>query len=347
METLWFFIVAVMVAVYVVLDGFDFGAGILSLFVAKTDEERRSILAAIGPYWDGNEVWLLAGGGALFFAFPKAYAAGFSGFYLPLVMVLWLLMIRNLSIEFRSKEASNVWRSLWDGGLFISSALMAIVLGAALGNVVRGVPLNAEGYFSGPLFTNFMPDAHPGVLDWFTVTIGVFALVVLMLQGALFLRWRLDGPVRDRATAAAKNLWPAVIAVGVLATLAVQLVRPELFGAIFGRPVSLLLTLVFICSFVGVRATLGNKNELLPFVANSLFIATMLAATAVGAYPTLLHSTLDPVNDINAYNAHTSAYSMSIGAVIWVVAIIPVLGYFTYLFRSFAGKVSKGDLIGH
>ena len=161
METIWFGIVAVMVAVYVVLDGFDFGAGVLHLFVAKTDEERRSVLSAIGPFWDGNEVWLLAGGGALFFAFPSAYAAGFSGFYLPLTMVLWLLMIRGLSIEFRNKEESPLWRSFWDGGLFLSSALMAIVLGAALGNVLRGVPLDATGYFS----ARSLQTSHPVLIQ--------------------------------------------------------------------------------------------------------------------------------------------------------------------------------------
>src|SRR3954469_20481015 len=146
METTWFVIVSLMMATYVVLDGFDFGAGILHLFVAKTDLERRTVLAAIGPLWDGNEVWLLAGGGVLFFAFPRAYAAGFSGFYLPLMMVLWLLILRGVSIEFRSMEESPLWRSFWDGVFFLSSSLMAIVLGAALGNVIRGVPLDATGY---------------------------------------------------------------------------------------------------------------------------------------------------------------------------------------------------------
>src|SRR5947209_3824924 len=140
METLWYAILAGMLTVYVVLDGFDFGAGILHLFVARTDEERRTVLAAIGPVWDGNEVWLIASGGMLVYAFPRAYAGGFSGFYLPLMMALWLLILRGLSIEFRSLEPIPLWRSFWDGVFFFSSTLMAIVLGAALGNVIRGVP---------------------------------------------------------------------------------------------------------------------------------------------------------------------------------------------------------------
>src|SRR5579871_642333 len=155
MEAIWFGILAVMVATYVVLDGFDFGAGILHLFLAKTNDERRTVLSAIGPFWDGNEVWLLAGGGVLVFAFPRAYAAGFSGFYLPLMMVLWLLIFRGIAIEFRPLENNNLWRSFWDGLFALASTLMAVVLGAALGNVIRGVPLNADGYFSGPLFSDF------------------------------------------------------------------------------------------------------------------------------------------------------------------------------------------------
>src|SRR5690242_14706587 len=176
MQTVWFTLISVMLAVYVVLDGFDFGAGILHLAVARTDRERRTVLAAIGPVWDGNEVWLLASGGVLVFAFPRAYSAGFSGFYLPLMMALWLLILRGISIEFRSQQPNHLWRSFWDGVFWFSSTLMAIILGAALGCVIRGVPLGGSGFFSGPLFTNFRAGVQPGVLDWYTVLVGLFTL---------------------------------------------------------------------------------------------------------------------------------------------------------------------------
>src|SRR5437762_1854450 len=189
METVWFALVSLMLAAYVVLDGFDFGAGILHLFVAKTDAERRTVLAAIGPVWNGNEVWLIASGGVLVFAFPKVYAAGFSGFYLPLMMVLWLLVLRGISIEFRSKEDNPLWRTFWDNVFFGSSLSMSVVLGAALGNVIRGVPLGSSGYFQGALFTNFQPGPNPGVLDWYTISVAVFAALVLAGHGALFLNW--------------------------------------------------------------------------------------------------------------------------------------------------------------
>src|SRR5579864_9321565 len=151
MGTIWFCLVAIMLAGYVVLDGFDIGAGILHLWIARTEAERRTVLRSIGSVWDGNEVWLIAGGGTLYFAFPTLYAASFSGFYLPLMMVLWLLVLRGIGIEFRMHIENPVWRSLFDGFFAISSALLAIFFGAALGNVVRGVPLGADHFFFEPL----------------------------------------------------------------------------------------------------------------------------------------------------------------------------------------------------
>src|SRR6202795_3044824 len=175
METLWFCLVAVMLALYVLLDGFDLGAGAVHFLVAKTEEERRQVIASIGPVWDGNEVWLLAAAGTLYFAFPALYAASFSGFYLPLMMVLWLLMLRGISIEFRSHVESPVWRPLWDVVFGGASALLAIFFGAALGNVVRGVPLDASGFFFLPLWTDFWTGGQLGILDWYTLAIGLAA----------------------------------------------------------------------------------------------------------------------------------------------------------------------------
>ena len=169
MATVWFMIVAVMVTAYVVLDGFDLGAGAIYLLVAKTADERRMVLRSIGPVWDGNEVWLLAAGGTLYFAFPLLYASSFSGFYLPLMMVLWLLMLRAIGIEFRAHIENPVWQGFFEVIFSVSSALLAIFLGAALGNVIRGVPLGPEGYFFEPLWTNFRLSDQPGILDWYTV----------------------------------------------------------------------------------------------------------------------------------------------------------------------------------
>src|SRR5882762_9631531 len=161
MEMLWFAIVSAMLAVYTVLDGFYFGVGILHRFVARTDEERRTVLAAIGSVWDGNEVWLIASGGVLFMVFPKVYSAAFSGFYMALMIVLWLLILRGIAIESRSHQENPLWRDFWDTAFSLSSALLAIVLGASLGNMIRGVPLDETGFFAIPLFTDFQPGTRP------------------------------------------------------------------------------------------------------------------------------------------------------------------------------------------
>src|SRR5271154_753053 len=193
METLWFIVVAVMLTVYVILDGFDLGAGVIYLVAARTTEERRMILSAIGPVWDGNEVWLIAAGGTLYFAFPVLYASAFSGFYLPLMMVLWLLMLRGIGIEFRAHMENPVWQGFFDVIFCVSSALLAIFFGAALGNVVRGVPLGPDGYFFEPLWTNFRVQSNAGILDWYTVLTGVIALVTLTAHGSLYVAVKTEG----------------------------------------------------------------------------------------------------------------------------------------------------------
>jgi len=205
METIWFWLVACMLAAYVIFDGFDFGAGIVHFFVARTNDERSAVLSTVGPVWDGNEVWLLAAGGTLYFAFPTLYASSFSGFYLPLMMVLWLLILRGVSIEFRNHVQSPVWHPLWDAGFSIASALLAIFFGAALGNVVRGVPLDAQGEFFLPLWTDWTPGKSPGILDWYTVLSGVAALAALALHGSLWVALKTKGEIESRARRAAST----------------------------------------------------------------------------------------------------------------------------------------------
>ena len=230
MSTLWFMIVAVMVAVYVLLDGFDIGAGAVHLFIAKNDAERRMVLRAIGPVWDGNEVWLLAAGGTLYFAFPLLYASSFSGFYLPLMMVLWLLMLRGIGIEFRTHIEEAVWKGFFDVIFGISSILLAIFFGAALGNVVRGVPLQADGYFFEPLWTNWRVGAQNGILDWYTVICGVVALVTLVVHGSLYLAIKTEGELNSRARKVASLFWPVQVLLTVASLIATVLRRAARAG---------------------------------------------------------------------------------------------------------------------
>lgn len=204
MPTIWFCLIAFMIAMYVLLDGFDIGAGILYLGVARTEAERRAVIGSIGPVWDGNEVWLIAGSGTLFFAFPVLYAAGLSGFYLPLMIVLWLLILRGISIEFRSLVSGPLWPPFWDSSFCISSALLAIFFGAALGNVIRGVPLDRQHYFFEPLWTNFRFGADAGILDWYTILVGVTAYLALAVHGALWVGYKCENQVAARARRVAR-----------------------------------------------------------------------------------------------------------------------------------------------
>ncbi len=219
MGTIWFCLVAIMLAGYVVLDGFDIGAGILHLWIARTEAERRAVLRSIGSVWDGNEVWLLAAGGTLYFAFPALYAASFSGFYLPLMIVLWLLILRGISIEFRSHVGGRIWSVFWDATFALASILLAVFFGAALGNVVRGVPFDASGNFFEPLWTNFIPNGETGILDWYTILIGVTALAVLALHGATWIAYKTEGALNERAVRWASLLWWLVAALTVIVTL--------------------------------------------------------------------------------------------------------------------------------
>jgi cytochrome bd ubiquinol oxidase subunit II len=337
MEVIWFCLVAIMIAGYVVLDGFDIGAGIIHLFVAKTDDERSSVIRSVGPVWDGNEVWLLAGGGTLYFAFPGLYASSFSGFYLPLMMVLWLLMIRGISIEFRNHIDSSTWKPFWDGGFAFGSILLAVFFGAALGNVVRGVPLDSSGDFFLPLWTNFLPGVNPGILDWFTVLIGLLALATLTLHGAKWVSYKTSGDVNARSRNIANRIWPAVVVLVALATAASFALQPQI-AANFGKyPWGALFPALALAGLIGVRLI---KDELKSFLASCAFIVGMLTSAAFGVFPYVLPSNADPALGLTIYNTAPAEYGLKVGLVWWIPGMILAGLYSVYVYRKFGGKVT-------
>jgi len=339
MEMLWFWLVSVMVAIYTVMDGFDFGAGILHHFVAKTDEERRTVIGAIGPWWDGNEVWLLAGGGAMFLAFPRTLAAGFSGFYMAMFLVVWTLILRGISIEFRSHLQDGLWRGFWDLTFTVASTLMPVLLGAALGNVIRGVPLDGTGYFNIPLFTHFSPKNPVGILDWYTVLIGVFALVTIAAHGSLFLAWKTEGEVQKRSLRLARPLWIAVVVLWMVATLATQNVNPGLYEAFPEAKLAWLFFAVYFGGLLVVFTGLAKERHLLAFLGSGAFILGLLATTAACVWPVMLGSTLDPKFSLTAHNASVATSGLQKGLVWWVIGFPIAVGYFVFLFRLHRGKV--------
>jgi cytochrome d ubiquinol oxidase subunit II len=342
MATIWFLLVAAMLVGYVVLDGFDLGVGVLYKLVAHTPQERNLVRRSIGPVWDANEVWLLAAGGTLYFAFPPLYAAAFSGFYLPLMLVLWLLIGRALGLELRSHLPEPLAQEICDALFMVSSLLLAIVFGAALGNVIRGVPLDAEGYFFLPLWTGFSPFAgdRPGVLDWYTVLCGVVALIALATHGAHYLVLRTSGEVAARARRLARlgtRALPLATAASLLATL---VVRPSVLANYRAAPVGFLLPATVAASFVIMERAVQRGQERAAFGASCAYLVGMLGGAAFALYPVLLPASGDPARAITLANAATSPYAMRVAMIWWLVAAILVMFTFRYLYRSFRGKLT-------
>lgn len=335
--TVWFVLVAFMIIAYVVLDGFDLGAGILHLFVARTDEERQIVLHSIGPVWDGNEVWLLAGGGTLFFAFPALYASSFSGFYLPLMIVLWLLIARAIGIEFRTRLQAAVWRSFFDGLFAISSALLAVFFGAALGNVVRGVPLGPDHLFFEALWTDWRVGPHPGILDWYTVVAGLLALVALTLHGALYLWLKNSETVATRSRKIALLCSPALAFLTVASLVATILIRPEVTRNYLEHPIWFVIPILVAISLVVVPLATLRQNEWVAFLASSLYLISMLAGAAVGLYPNLLPASADPANSLTIHNAAAGTHVLQVGLYWWIPGIALAVCYFVLIYRTYAG----------
>lgn len=339
METFWYIAVFLMLAIYVVLDGFDFGVGIVYPFVVRAETDRRRAIASIGPVWNGNEVWLIAAGGLLFFAFPKAYAAGFSGFYLALIIVLWLLIFRGLALELRSHIDHTLWKQGWDTAFSGASLLLAFVFGAALGNLIRGVPLNHKGYFFVALWTDFLTGPAPGILDWFTILTGLTSLSILALHGSNYLAMKTGGELYRRSDCAGRLAGWATVGFTIPALLAVPIVQPSLRLNFSGHPLEYLVPLAGMLALSGTLYFRRRQRDTAAFVASSLFILAMLGSVACGMYPHILMSTTDPAFSLTAFNAATDAYGLAVGLTWFLVGFALVLAYQIYLHRAFRGKV--------
>jgi cytochrome bd ubiquinol oxidase subunit II len=343
MGTLWFCLVGAMLAAYVVFDGFDLGAGIVHLFVARTLDERRLVVRSIGPVWDGNEVWLLAAGGVLYFSFPLLYASSFSGFYLPLMMVLWLLILRGIAIEFRAAFSSPVWAPFWDVVFSLASVLLAVFYGAALGNVVRGVPLDQGHRFFEALWTNFRLGPELGILDWYTILVGLAALAALAQHGALWVAVKTEGPVEERSWRAAQGVWPAVVALTAAITLATFRVQPHVLSNLDGHPWGYVFPALAIAGLGLTRWAIGRGNARRAFLGSCAYLVGMLASAGFGLYPDLLPASTDPAFSITVANAKAPAYGLRVGIVWWAIGMALAAGYFIFTYRRFAGKVRPGE----
>jgi len=347
MGFIWFSIVAVMLVAYVVLDGFDLGVGILHPFLARSEQERQLMLRSIGPVWDGNEVWLLAGGGTLYFAFPLLYASAFSGFYLALMIVLWLLIMRGASIELRMQIDMGLWRTFFDGLFFFSSAVLAIFYGAALANVIRGVPLHADGYFFLPLWTDWRVGPQPGILDWYTVIGGVVAFVALAEHGALYLAVKTEADLQTRARIFAKRLWTALCFVTLVSLPGSTIARPDTLTNYKAYPIAFAVPVVVLLALFGMFQFSRKGDDRKAFACSCVYLTVMMVGAAIALYPRLLPSTTGAEYDITVAKALSGPHTLHVGLIWWAFGMCLALLYFIIVYRMFRGKVSLDGGYSH
>jgi cytochrome bd ubiquinol oxidase subunit II len=339
-EIVWFCLVAIMIAGYVVLDGFDLGAGVVHLFVARTEQERQQVLHSIGPVWDGNEVWLIAGGGTLYFAFPALYSAAFSGFYLALMLVLWLLILRGISIELRSHIESPIWKPFWDLIFGGSSALLTLLYGAALGNVVRGVPLDSDGFFFIPLWTNLQPGPNAGIVDWYTLLIGSAAFTALAVHGCYWVVLKTNGDLQQRSREFGSRLWWAVVAFTAIITVVSFRLQPNLSKQFSEHVWGDVFPLIALAGLAGMRVWSARARDLGAFLCSSLYLVGMLTSVAFGVFPYVLPSSSAPEAGLTVANAAAAEYGLYIGLAWWIPGMALAVMYSVFVYRHFAGKVA-------
>ncbi len=332
MSDTWLILLVFMLSTWVVLDGFDLGAGILHLVVARCDDERRQVLASIGPVWDGNEVWLIAAGGTMLMAFPGLVGVAFAGFYLPIMIVLWLLIFRALGIELRHQLHDPLWCQFWDTAFAVSSLLLAVFVGAALANVFRGVPLGADGTFIEPLWTNFRVGASTGILDWYTILVGTTAAAALAMHGALWLAARTEGVVAARARRSALRLWPAVMALSIAAAAASVAVQPLAGAAISTRPALLLVPAFGGAALLAAGWLCLSGRPMRAFVGSSAYLYACLGGGAACLHPVVLPAR-DPVHSLVAAAVAAPQETLAAALWWWIPGMLIVIGYFVYSYR--------------
>lgn len=325
LNILWFILIAVLYVGFFVLEGFDFGVGMLMPFLAKNDNERRAMINTIGPHWDGNEVWLLTAGGATFAAFPMWYATMFSGFYLPFFLLLLALIVRGVAFEFRSKDDNPRWRAMWDWAIVIGSFLPALLLGVAFANLARGVPIDSEFQYAGGFFN---------LLNWYALLGGVATVLVFTLHGAIFLSMKTTDGLMERSQKIARRLWIPVVIVMVLFGVGTYL-ETDILSALGVNPG--LVPILSVAAILLVGFFLNRKREIWAFIMTSLAIATSLITLFMIMFPRVMISSLNPEWSLTIYNAASSARTltvMTIVALIFVPLVLIYQGWSYWVFRK-------------
>lgn len=338
MGFIWFWIVVLMLAAYVVLDGFDLGAGILYPILGRTEQCRSTIIQSIGPVWDGNEVWLIASGGTLFFAFPLLYASSFSGFYLPLTIVLWLLVLRALGIELRGHMDNDVWRTFFGGIFALASILLTVFFGAALANVIRGVPLGPDHFFFLPLWTDWNVGPNPGILDWYTVIGALVALAALATHGSLWIWLKTTGDLSERARRVAHHGWIILCILTVVSLVATIAVQPLVLRHYNAHPALYVIPALVAASLASMQWFRRAGKPLRAFLSSCAYLVLMLVGAGAGLYPVLLPASNTAQNSLTVSQALAGSYGVHWGLVWWCCGTALAILYFVLIYWLFRGK---------
>ncbi|MDY0040377.1 MAG: cytochrome d ubiquinol oxidase subunit II [Desulforhabdus sp.] len=340
LASIWFILWGVLWAVYFMLDGFDLGLGTLMPFVAKNETEKRMVYSAMGPFWNGNEVWLIAAGGVTFAAFPTTYAVMFSGLYSALMLILFALIFRGVAIEFRREADHPQWRKLWDYCLTLASFLPALLLGVAFANIFQGIPIDEEGIFQGTLFSLLNPY---GILG------GLFFVLMFLLHGALWLAVKTEGDLHDRAASLAAKLWIAMAASAVAFLVATwfytRLYDNYLQNPMFYMVPIILIPLLTVAALVMIRVYLAKAQWWRAWFSSCGVIVGATLFGVVGLYPNMLPSSLNPAYSLTVHNSSSSPLTLKIMLGVALIFVPVIIAYQSYVYHLFSGKLKESDLL--
>ena len=357
MEIFWYIIIAIVLTVFFILDGYDFGTGIIHLFFAKNEKDKEVIAKSAGLFWDSNEVWLVAAGGMLFMAFPTFYASVFSGFYLPLIIVLWLIIFRAIGLEFRSQFKYQMWKDIWDTSFGVSSLLLALFFGIALGNIVRGVNLGGvengisvyEGhYFFLPLWdSSFSPLSEtPGVIDWFTLIIGLISVVTLAIHGANWVILKTNSSINSKLKSIIFKLNIVLTILTIFSLTIWQIVNPNSLDNFINKPYLIIFPIIYFTGLFGLFFIKKIKNNSYGFVLSTLLILGGITSSLASLFPVILPSINEINEPLTIYNTATSEYGLSVALTWGIIGFFLLFIYMIIQKRLMKGKIDEMDY-GH
>ena len=336
LQAVWFFLWGLLWAVFFITDGFDFGVGTLLPFLAKNDDEKRIVINSVGPLWDGNEVWLLTAGGVTFAAFPLVYGVMFSSLYSALMLILFSLILRGVSFEFRDKVESPGWKKLWDGCFFIGSFTPALLFGVAFANIFRGIPIDGDGLYHGTLLTLLNPYGIAG---------GILFVLLFLLHGALWLAVKTEDDLQKRAIRTAKVIWPILLVIAVVFLIATKFATP-LYDNYIAHPALFAVLLITVAALIGTRIFLGRSRYFTAWFSSALTILGTTFFGVIGLFPDMFPSSIDPAYSLTAYNASSSPLTLKIMLIVALIFVPIVVVYQTWAYALFKGKVTLENLDG-